>query len=458
MILPPPLIGAHSGPICRGMHERRHELMRHDAALGALGDIEQFISGGLLVPAFQPIVDLERPSAPEVVGYEALARWPSVPGATPDAVFALARLEGVTADLDWECRLGGIEAALEHGIGRKQVLFLNVEPEALGMSAPPGGEELLEAARRRLRIVLELTERSLLRRPAELLRLVGWARDVGWGIALDDVGADPASLALLPFLAPDVIKLDMQLVRHRPDADRAAIMAAVMSHSERTGAAVLAEGIENDEHLEQALALGATLGQGWAFGRPGPLAAVAAPAPMRPLMFDHREFEVPATPFDLVRERAALRTGRKGLLLDLTRHIERQALVQRPAAVVLSAFQTADRFTPATAARYEELAEQSPLVAALGVGLGATPASGVHGASIRPDDPLADEWTVTVIGPHYAAALVARDLGDTGPDHERRYSFAITHDRELVLAAARSLMVRVVTRTRRSHPSEFRRS
>ncbi|MEZ5219523.1 MAG: EAL domain-containing protein [Ilumatobacteraceae bacterium] len=66
----------------------------------------------------------------------------------------------------------------------------------------------------------------------------------------------------------------MSLIRHRPNPDQAAIMAAVMSHAEQTGATILAEGIENDDHLAQALALGATLGQGWAFGRPAPWIAI----------------------------------------------------------------------------------------------------------------------------------------------------------------------------------------
>ena len=50
-------------------------------------------------------------------------------------------------------------------------------------------------------------------------------------------------------------------------------MNAVNAHAERTGAVVLAEGIETEEHLATARALGATLGQGWYFGRPGPGAA-----------------------------------------------------------------------------------------------------------------------------------------------------------------------------------------
>lgn len=45
-----------------------------------------------------------------------------------------------------------------------------------------------------------------------------------------------------------------------------------------------------------------------------------------------------------------------------------------------------------------------------------------------------------VIGPHFAAALVARDVGDTGPDTERGFDFATTRDRALVVEAALSLL------------------
>ena len=90
-----------------------------------------------------------------------------------------------------------------------------------------------------------------------------------------------------------------------------------------------------------------------------------------------------------------------------------------------------------------------PLVAALGVDLSAESATraapGVLGNSLSAADPLAEEWTVTVIGSHYAAALIARDMGDDGPDHDRRFQFVVTHDRDLVVSAARSMMARITT-------------
>ena len=73
----------------------------------------------------------------------------------------------------------------------------------------------------------------------------------------------------------------------------------------------------------------------------------------------------------------------------------------------------------------------------------------VRGATLDEDDPLGLEWDVCVLGPHFAAAFVARDLGDTGPDSSRRFEFAMTYDRELVVRVARRLMARLTPVPRR---------
>jgi hypothetical protein len=73
------------------------------------------------------------------------------------------------------------------------------------------------------------------------------------------------------------------------------------------------------------------------------------------------------------------------------------------------------------------------------------PILGVRGASLSADDPLRGEWVIAVVGAHYAGALIAHDLGDRGPDRERRFAFALTHDYATVLGVARSLMDRVTT-------------
>jgi DICT domain-containing protein len=71
------------------------------------------------------------------------------------------------------------------------------------------------------------------------------------------------------------------------------------------------------------------------------------------------------------------------------------------------------------------------------------PVPGVRGATLHAGDRLRGEWTVAVVGTHFAGALVSRDLGDSGPDMQRRFDFTITHDRELVLTAARALLRRI---------------
>ncbi|MCU4182782.1 EAL domain-containing protein [Acidiferrimicrobium sp. IK] len=387
-----------------------------------------------LTPAYQPVVDL---MSGETVGYEALARWPAL-GIDPSEAFEWAARVGGVAELDRACRAAAITGAVDT-LAAEVTLFVNIEPSAL---TSRDAAEILALAGGRLRLVAEITERALLRRPAELLRTVGQLRAAGCGIALDDVGAAPESLTLLPFVRPDVIKLDLSLIQRWPGPEQAAILTAVAAQAERSGAVVLAEGIETEAHREQALALGASLGQGWLLGRPaGPsgrpvvagsgLSAAGPPPPSAP------------TPFSLVEDRP-LRVAPKGLLLAISHHLENRVLALDPPPVVLSTFQEARHFTPFTEVRYRRLAAHCPLVAVIGAGLAAAPAPGVRGADLEPDDALRDEWTVVVVGDHYAGALISQDLGDTGPDLHRRFAYAVTHDHDTVMAAARSLLQRVV--------------
>jgi EAL domain-containing protein (putative c-di-GMP-specific phosphodiesterase class I) len=109
--------------------------------------------------------------------------------------------------------------------------------------------------------VLEITERALAARPAELLRTVERVRARGWGIALDDVGADPTSLAFMSLLRPDVIKLDLGLVQGEPPPEIAGVMNAVNAYAERSGALILTEGIEDTRRVTTSLALGPPSGR-----------------------------------------------------------------------------------------------------------------------------------------------------------------------------------------------------
>ncbi len=216
----------------------------------------------------QPIVDLDTGA---VVAYEALARGPRGTALEmPSDLFDAARAHGLLGELAGACRRAALRGAVDAGLLAPLTLFVNVEPEVLDAAPLAELHALAEGAPGDLRVVVELTERALAARPAELLRTVERVRSLGWGVALDDVGAEAMSLALMPLLRPDVVKLDLRLVQDRPGPAVAQIMNAVNAYAEESGALVLAEGIEDEGHLRMARALGARLGQGWLFGRPAP--------------------------------------------------------------------------------------------------------------------------------------------------------------------------------------------
>jgi EAL domain-containing protein (putative c-di-GMP-specific phosphodiesterase class I) len=394
---------------------------------------------GLVRAVYQPIVDLD---AGDVVAFEALARGPEgSPLERPDVLFDAARRTGRLVELDWACRSAAVRGAMEAGFGPPLTLFVNVEPETLGTAPPAAGAAHLDRAQHELALVVECTERAITGRPAELLATLAAVRRRGWAVAVDDVGADPGSLALMPFLRPD-IKLDLRLVQQRPSSSIAEIVSAVNAEAERSGACVLAEGIETEAHAATARAMGATLGQGWLFGRPGPLPD-RLPTPAHGLSRGMPEVIDTGSPYVVANATRAPRDADKRLLIEVSKHLERQALALGRPTVVVGAFQEGRFFTPSTASRYTGLAERAAFVGALGEGMPPAPAPQVRGAVLDHDDPVRGEWDLAVVGPHFAGALVARDLGDDGPDLDRRFEFVLTYERELVVDVASALLARI---------------
>ncbi|HEV7726794.1 MAG TPA: EAL domain-containing protein [Modestobacter sp.] len=407
--------------------------------------VRQMVRADEVHSLFQPIVDLD---SGRVVAYEALARGPEGPLRSPDALFAAAREAGCLAELDAACRAAAFRGAVQQGLLAPLTVFVNVEPEVLDDAPLAELARSVADAPGDLQVVLEITERALAARPAELLRTVDRVREFGWSVALDDVGADSLSLAFMPLLRPDVVKLDLRLVQERPGPAIAEIMNAVNAYAEASGALVLAEGIEDADHLRMARALGATLGQGWLFGRPAagavpghPGGRLALPSP-RPVEAGDDE----NSPFRSLPPEVPLRRAPKALLIELSKQLERQAMRLGDTCVVAATFQEARHFTPATTLRYRDLVSRVGFVAALGEDLPVEPLPGVRGTHLRADDPVRGEWDVVVLSPHFSAALLARDLHDDGPDAERTFEFALTYDRDTVVRAARSLLGRVAPR------------
>ncbi|PWW24484.1 PAS domain S-box-containing protein/diguanylate cyclase (GGDEF)-like protein [Geodermatophilus normandii] len=401
---------------------------------------------------FQPIVEMD---TGRVVAYEALARGPVGPLERPDALFAAARGAGRLAELDEACRAAAFRGAVDAGLVAPLTVFVNVEPEVLDTAPLADLVAIAENAPGAVRVVMEITERAIAARPAELLRTVERVRELGWAIAVDDVGAESMSLAFLPLLCPDVVKLDLRLVQERPGPAIAEIMNAVNAYAERSGAVVLAEGIETGQHLAYARGLGATLGQGWLFGRPGPGADPRLPVGELVLPGAGRTTGAigAVSPFACLPDDVPLRRAPKALLIELSKQLEREAMRLGETCVVAATFQEARHFTVSTTQRYRDLVERTGFVCALGEDLPVEPLPGVRGAHLDAGDPVRGEWDVTVLSPHFSAALLARDLGDEGPDLERTFEYALTYERTTVSRAAQSLLSRVAPRSGQATPA-----
>jgi EAL domain len=134
-------------------------------------------------------------------------------------------------------------------------------------------------------------------------------------VALDDVGAAPASLAVPPFVRPDLIKLDMRLLQGRTTAEAAHIVNTVRAQAERTDALVIAEGIETIRHAREAAAAGATIGQGFLFGHPAPLPS-EMPPPTEAIPLRTVPAATSATPWEVVASAREARRTTKDVLVE----------------------------------------------------------------------------------------------------------------------------------------------
>jgi EAL domain-containing protein (putative c-di-GMP-specific phosphodiesterase class I) len=406
---------------------------------GGHSDLDDAAMGVGVLPVFQPIVALPTGTT---IGFEALARWPRQPHLGPQSVFAHAEKTDRVTELDRLCIDRAVEGALRGGLGEGALLGVNSEPASDYTGR--ADSEILQRGHDKFALVFELTERNLLGHLPTLLRKVAALRADGIAIALDDVGANPESLALLDIVCPEVIKLANNLVQTKPNVATARIGAAIMAHRERRGTLVIAEGIETETHLERALTWGATMGQGFLFGRPAPLpseshtAGWSAPAVMSCVTTTF------ATPFDVIAADSSMRTAGIDTLVAISRHLEEQARAATDTPMVLSTFQQGRHFGQWTRDRYRELAKDCPLVAVFGHDIHAEPSSNLRQVDLAASDPLCGQWVVLTLGPHTACALIAREQPvSTAKEEDRRFDFVVTHDRAIVTAAAWALLNRI---------------
>jgi diguanylate cyclase (GGDEF)-like protein len=239
--------------------------------------VAEVIARGWLRPVYQPIMELKTGA---LLGVEGLIRPVApAPFADPGSLFAAATASGHLVALDLTC----VETIVAGAAGLAPGVFLSVNLSPATVEAPEFSTATLLSILARHdfppdRLLIELTEQQPVTDLERVRLKLDTCRGAGIRLAADDVGAGNAGLRLLAELNFDVIKVDLTLVqRSASSAASRAVIESVVALAGRTGAMLVAEGIEYPEQLEQLDRLGITIGQGFLLGRPGSLPGVDAP-------------------------------------------------------------------------------------------------------------------------------------------------------------------------------------
>jgi blue light- and temperature-responsive anti-repressor len=214
--------------------------------------------------AFQPIINTETGT---VYSHEALIR-----GLNNESAYEVLgrHTNGDIDKFDARCRARAIEVASR--IGLETYLNLNILPSA-AISAEYGLDSTINAANRHSfpvrRIIIELTEVHAIADPARFASIINEYRRAGIQLAIDDFGAGYAGLSLLSEFQPDIVKLDMGLVRGiERDGPRQSIVHAIWQVCIDLGIDFLVEGVETLDEFSWFTNLGAYLYQGYLIAKP----------------------------------------------------------------------------------------------------------------------------------------------------------------------------------------------
>ena len=237
-------------------------------------ELRRALQRGEFEPYFQSVHRLDDG---QVVGYEALVRWrhPTRGVLEPMHFLKVAFETGLIEAIDWQL----FESACRVMAGRGDTTFLTINVSALHLRHENFDERLLAMlARSGLapeRLIIEVTEGSLLDDPTAVHATLERLRAFGVGAALDDFGTGYSSLSYLHSLPLRMVKIDRSFVSSLDENLVAArsIVGAILALARALGIEVIAEGIETAQQRAALRTMGCEFGQGYLLGLPAPMTA-----------------------------------------------------------------------------------------------------------------------------------------------------------------------------------------
>jgi EAL domain-containing protein (putative c-di-GMP-specific phosphodiesterase class I) len=252
--------------VARLKREAAEYLGNQEKLNGDRADLEVSLGRGLetLWMAYQPIVD---PASRRVAAYEALVRTRESTLPHPGVLFSVAERLGKVHDVG-----RAIRQSVGDTLARTPIdadIFINLHSaDLLDETLFASDSPLAPYARR---IVLEITERVALGAASDVPERIRRLRALGFRIAIDDLGAGYAGLSYFALLSPDVVKLDMSLVRNLDASPiKQKLVGSMTTLCRELGMRVVAEGVETAAERDALIGLGADLLQGYFYAKPAP--------------------------------------------------------------------------------------------------------------------------------------------------------------------------------------------
>ncbi len=230
--------------------------------------LDDIVENCALTAVFQPIIEMKSGT---IMGYEGLIRGPSdSPLHAPVALLRAAEACDRLFEIERLCRKVTLESFVKLNLSGR--LFLNISPECLIEPLFREGETLRLIHSLGInpdRIIIELTETQPTYDYSLLRDAVNHYREMGFRVAIDDLGEGFSNLRLWSELRPDFVKIDMHFVQGiNQDSVKHQFVSSIQQIAEKTETRVIAEGIETFAELAVIKNLGIALGQGYLIGRP----------------------------------------------------------------------------------------------------------------------------------------------------------------------------------------------